>query len=203
MELNTLIAFFSFAFVASATPGPNNVLLTATGASVGVSRGLPVLFGIVSGFAVMIFVLAIGLGKFIVARPDVLEAVRYAGIAFMLWLSWKIASAPVATAETGADRGATTPASGFWSAALFQWVNPKAWLVIASAIASFLQAGEESVRQAMLFAVVFVIAGFLGCLPWLAFGAYIRRWLTAPRASRLFNALMGLILATSLLFIAP
>lgn len=196
-----MLAFAAFAFVASVTPGPNNVLLTATGGAVGVLRGLPVLLGIVIGFALMVFILALGLGEFIVAHPGVLDGLRYAGAAVLLWLSWQIARAPLA--EPSAADGHSLPRgpTGFLGAALFQWVNPKAWIVAASAITSYLSANEATLSQALSFAMVFVAAGAAGCFPWLAFGAGVKRWLTSPGAARTFNVSMGALLAASIVLI--
>lgn len=192
------IAFMVFAFVASVTPGPNNVLLTAAGAQVGVVRGLPGLFGIVSGFGLMIFMLTLGLGTAILDWPGVMAGMRYAGVAMLIWISWQIASAPVGNAleETETSPDSARPI-GFWGGALFQWVNPKGWLVIASAITVYLNPDGGILEQAISFSLVCVLAGLLGCFPWLAGGAVIGRFLKTPGAARIFNIVMAfLLLAT-------
>lgn len=193
------IAFMVFAFVASVTPGPNNVLLTAAGAQVGVVRGLPGLFGIASGFGLMIFVLALGLGTAILDRPDVMMGMRYAGVAMLIWISWKIASAPVGNTqgEAEADLKSARPI-GFWGGALFQWVNPKAWLVVASAIAAYMNPDSGILEQAVSFSLVFMLAGLLGCFPWLAGGAVVGRFLKTQRAARIFNIAMALLLLATI-----
>lgn len=193
------IAFMVFAFVASVTPGPNNVLLTAAGAQVGVVRGLPGLFGIAFGFGLMIFVLALGLGTVILDRPEVTTGMRYAGVAMLVWIAWQIASASVDdTSDQGDTNSKATSPIGFFGGALFQWVNPKAWLVIASAIAAYMNPDSGILEQAISFSLVFMLAGLLGCFPWLAGGAVVGRFLKTPRATRTFNIAMALLLLATI-----
>lgn len=198
MSAEQVYAFVVFAFVAAATPGPSNVMLTATGASVGVVRGLPALAGVGVGMGSMMAVVAFGLGSVVLGSPSVLAAVKWCGAAFLLWLSWKIA-----TADTSGPSGGGRPV-GLFGAALFQWVNPKGWLVSASAAGTYLDAGAgsaftQAVQLGALFAAVAVPASF----PWLAAGVGIRRVLRSPRALRAFNLMMGVVLAGSLvLFLA-
>lgn len=194
-----LAGFAVFALTASATPGPNNVLLTALGASVGMRRGLPALFGIAFGFAVMIFLASMGIGRFIVeAGPGVTAAMRLTGVAILSWLAWQVATAHVEEGDALEDRELPkVPRFGsFLGAAVFQWVNPKAWVVCASAIAAYLDVSREILAQATTFAAAFVIAGLAGCLPWLAAGTLAGRFVRGRRA-RIFNRVMaGLLLAS-------
>jgi threonine/homoserine/homoserine lactone efflux protein len=180
---------------AAGTPGPSNVLLTATGAQVGMLRGLPCLLGVALGMAVMMFIVAFGLGAVILGNPMVLEVVQWSGAAVLGWLAWRVATARRGTAA-GADGGAV----GFLGAAAFQWVNPKSWLVCASAAATFLdpRAGNPLAQSAAL-GLVFFLAVLPSCWPWLAFGAVLQRRLRSERAFRIFNGAMGLLLAGSVI----
>jgi threonine/homoserine/homoserine lactone efflux protein len=188
------VAFFVFSVVAAGTPGPSNALLTATGANVGVLRGLPALLGVGAGMGLMMFVVAFGLGSVILDNPIVLTVVKWCGAAFLCWLAWKIATARRAIADTGG-----TPL-GFFGAAAFQWVNPKSWLICTSAAATFLdQKAGSALGQSTAFALTFVLAAVPSCFPWLAFGAVVQRWLRSDRARRSFNAAMGLLLAASVI----
>ncbi len=195
--LETIVAFASFAFVASVTPGPNNVLLTATGSRVGFRRGLPTLLGITTGFAVMIFVLTMGLGSLVLDNPGVLLVLRVAGVLMLVWLSYQIAFAPV---NVGSGQH-PAKALGFPGAALFQWVNPKAWMVVGSAISAYMIPDHSALRQATTFAAVFFVAGVVGCIPWLAFGSLLQRLLKTERTARLFNYSMGLLLLATIVLI--
>src|SRR4029450_755692 len=108
-------------------------------------------------------------------------ALKWCGAAVLLWLAWKIATAG------GHSSGARRRGVGFFGAAAFQWVNPKSWLVCASAAATFLAAGESAFWQALLLGAVFVAVSMPSCLPWLAFGAVLQRVLRSARAVRIFN----------------
>jgi threonine/homoserine/homoserine lactone efflux protein len=193
MTSEPLVAFALFAVVAAGTPGPSNVLLTATGANVGVWRGLPALLGVSVGMGVMMFVVALGLGSIVVANPMVLRALKWLGAAFLLWLAWKIATA------RGAHAPATARPVGFVGAAAFQWINPKSWLVCVSAVGTYMAAASGSaLAKAAVFGGTFVVASLPCCFVWLAFGAGVQRVLRTERAVRIFNMTMGALLAASL-----
>jgi threonine/homoserine/homoserine lactone efflux protein len=196
MSFEQVLAFCVFAVVTSITPGPNNVMLTATGANVGVRRGLPHLFGVNLGFALMVFVVAAGAGSALLATPSFLQAIRYVGIAVLLWLAWKIAMAG------RAGSGVREPPIGFWEAAAFQWVNPKAWLMCAAVVSGYLhQDGPGALGQAALFAAIFSFLGLPCSMVWLGFGAAMQRLLRTDRALRSFNVGMGLLLAASVVLL--
>ena len=200
MTLEQFIGFSVFAFVACVTPGPNNVLLTAVGGSRGIRRGLPTLMGVVCGFALMLFLVAIGVGRTVLALDHFSGTVRWVGAAFLLWLAWNIASAPVANAEVSDSAVAKwRNAAGLVGAAFFQWVNPKAWLVCVGAISTYLSPGQGLVIQAATFAMVFLVAGFAGSFPWLAFGSFIRRGLRDPGHARAFNIVMAVLLVMAMI----
>lgn len=190
------VAFLLFAVVAAGTPGPSNLLLTATGAAVGVLRGVPCLLGVTIGMGVMMFAVAFGLGSVVLASPTVLRALNWAGAAFLLWLAWRIA-----TARRGATGGAGRPV-GFIGAAAFQWINPKSWLVCASAAGAYLHAGSASAfAQSAALGTLFILASLPCCFVWLAFGATTQRLLRTERARRTFNITMGVLLAASVLLV--
>ena len=197
MTTEQALAFVLFAVVAAVTPGPSNILLTSTGANVGLRRGLPCLFGVAIGMGLMMFVVAFGLGSLVLGSPFVLHAIRWGGVAFLLWLAWKIA-----TASRG-DAAAAGDVVGFWGAAAFQWVNPKSWLVSVSAVGTYLQAGgaASAFVQSTLFGVLFALAALPSCFVWLAFGASAQRILRTERALRAFNAAVAVMLAASIVLI--
>lgn len=190
MSLEQILAFSVFAFVTSITPGPNNIMLTATGANVGIRRGIPHMLGVALGFALMIFLVAAGVGSALTQSPTAMRVLRVVGVVVLLWLAYRIATAG------RAKGGARERPIGFGEAVAFQWVNPKAWLICASAVGSFLQAGA-ALPQAGLFAAVFVVIGTPCMLVWLVFGAVMQRLLRTERALRLFNVAMGVLLAAT------
>src|SRR5262245_43605366 len=194
MTAQQMIAFFLFAVVAAITPGPSNLILASTGAAVGVLRGLPCLLGVAIGMGLMMFLVAFGLGSLVLASPVILQGLKLCGIGFLLWLSWKIATA--SRSEQTGNNGHV----GFWRAAAFQWVNPKSWLVCAGAVGTYLEAQAGSALvQSLAFGLLFVVAALPSCFVWLAFGAAFQRLLNTQRAQRGFSVAMGALLAASIL----
>lgn len=193
MSAERAIGFVLFAIVAAISPGPSNVILTSVGATVGVLRGLPSLCGVALGMGAMIFLVAFGLGSLVLESPVIIEVLKWGGIGFLLWLSWKIATA--SRSEAASDKGRV----GFWQAAAFQWVNPKSWLVCASAVGTYLQSQASAFQQSLAFGLLFVLAALPSCFVWLAFGATVQRLMRTERALRVFNIAMGVLLAGSVL----
>ena len=193
MSAEQAYSFFVFAFVAAVTPGPSNVMLTAAGANAGILRGLPCLLGVDVGMALMLFLIAFGLGSVILGHPGVVAGMKWGGAAFLLWLAWKIASAK------GGATGEARPV-GFLGAAALQWVNPKAWLVSTSAAGTYLQADSGSaLTQGVGLGLLFLAAALPAGFVWLAFGVGMRRVLSSPRRLRVFNVAMGALLAGSVI----
>ena len=196
MTTEQVVAFLLFAIVAAGTPGPSNTMLTAVGAHAGILRGLPSLFGVMIGMGLMMFLVPFGLGSLVLQYPLLLWALKGGGAAFLLWLSWKIATSS-GRVESQPDRNPV----GFLGAAVFQWVNPKSWLVSAAA-GTFLSAEADSaVVQAASLGGLFVLAALPSCFLWLAFGAAVQRVLHCRRRLRIFNITMGALLALSIVLI--
>jgi threonine/homoserine/homoserine lactone efflux protein len=190
------VAFLLFAVVAAITPGPSNIMLTAAGANAGVLKGLPCLFGVATGMGLMMFLVPLGVGGLVLGTPLILKTLNWAGAAFLLWLSWRIATS--ASTDTRPDARAV----GYVEAAVLQWINPKSWLVTASVAGTFLRAEDGSpIVQSAWFAGLFVLAAVPSGFVWLAFGATVQRTLTSPRRLKVFNLAMGALLALSIVLI--
>lgn len=193
MPLELLGAFVLFAFVTSITPGPNNMMLLASGVNFGIRRTIPHMLGISIGFLLLVVAVGLGLHQLFERIPATYTALRYAGGAYLLYLAWKIArsGAPEAKGENAAK-----PMT-FLQAAAFQWVNPKAWVMAVGVIATY-------TPQAGFFAnlvIATVVCGIVN-LPsigiWVTFGTALRRVLHKPWAIRAFNISMALLLVASL-----
>jgi threonine/homoserine/homoserine lactone efflux protein len=142
----------------------------------------------------MLFLVAFGLGSLVLKSPPILQGIKWCGIGFLLWLSWKIA-----TAGRGEDTEERVHV-GFWAAAAFQWVNPKAWLICAGAVGTYFQVEPGgALGQSVSLALLFILAALPSCFVWLAAGAGLKRFLRTERASRIFNVTMGALLAGSIL----
>ena len=188
MAGDTLLQLIVFAVAALFTPGPNNIMLASSGARFGLGRTLPHLFGVTTGFALMLFAIALGLGTVFERSALLREALRWLSAAVMLWIGWKIGTAGRA-GETEAERPFT-----YLEAAAFQWINPKAW-TIAIAVAAGSATGTAPILEAAIVALVFLAVGIASAATWTLAGTAIRRFLSSERRLRLFNAAMGLMVA--------
>jgi threonine/homoserine/homoserine lactone efflux protein len=192
MSIDLFISLVVFAFVTSITPGPNNLMLLASGMNFGLRRSLPHMFGISVGFGLMLIVLGLGAGQLFTAFPVLYTVLRVVSGVYMLWLAWKIAnSGPVGE---GIERAKPMT---FLQAALFQWVNPKAWVMALAAIATY--ASIEALPLSLtIVAVTFGLVNLPSIGAWTLAGVGIRRLLTKPTLLRWFNIGMAVLLVLSL-----
>ena len=191
MTYDLLLALLGFAFVTSVTPGPNNMMLLASGVNFGLRRTVPHMLGISIGHAVMVLLLGLGVAGAIHAAPWAGLALKLASVGYMLWLAWKIAHA----AAPGAGKVVGKPFS-FLQAAGFQWVNPKAWAMALGAVAAYAPGGN--LADVALVAGVFAAVNLPSVTLWAAAGQGIRRWLEGPGRLRAFNWTMAGLLVLSL-----
>ena len=189
----------AFAVSMSATPGPNNTMLTASGATWGFRRTVPHLLGITVGFPVMIVLVALGAGGVLRAQPWLQDALRWIGAAYLLWLAWKIAHARPAVRDDGDGAGAAGRPLGFARAALFQLVNPKAWVIAVGAVVTYTTAtGAALLAQAVTLALMFGVVTLPCCAFWTLTGVGTARLLRTHRALRWFNRALACLLVASL-----
>ncbi len=195
MQFDVFLALAVFANVMAFTPGPNNILLAASGLNFGFARTVPHLIGVDVGFVVLLAVFAAGLGLIFAALPALQLVLKIAGAAYMLWLAWKVASARP-TADGGSGNALGKPMT-FLQAAAFQWVNPKAVVAALSGVAVYMRPGHER-EDFVIVLAVFALATALSTATWAGFGVALRRFLRDPVHARIFNAVMGLLLVASI-----
>jgi len=192
MDEANLAALAAFALVTSITPGPNNMMLMASGANFGVRRTIPHALGVGVGFTLMIILVGVGLMGLFDLFPLLNLVLKLVSVAYLLWLAWKMAHA--AAPETQGSAGGR-PMS-FLQAMLFQWVNPKAWSMALTAIA--LYARDRNLAAVVLVAAVFGIINLPSTSLWALMGQALRRWLSSPARLRTFNWTMASLLVGSL-----
>ncbi len=194
MSPDLFTALVGFAFVSSITPGPNNLMLLASGANFGFRRTVPHMLGISLGHLLMIVLVGLGLIRLFETYPTLHTAMKIASVAYLLYLAWKIANAaPPREGETGG-----TPMT-FLQAAAFQWVNPKAWFMALTAITVY--APETTLWAVVLVAGAFAAVNLPSVSTWTVLGVQMRRILTNPTRLRLFNWTMAALLVGSLVLI--
>ncbi len=187
-----------FALAMSATPGPNNAMAAAAAANFGIRRSLPQMLGVAVGFPLMLVLVALGAAGLLRGAPGLLAALRWVGAAWLGWLAWGIATA-APPAPGVAPQGKTGRPMTLLQAALFQWVNPKAWIIAAGAIATYTGGEGGLAGQALALAALFAVAAIASLLGWAALGAGTARLLRDPAALRWFNRGMAALLVASLI----
>ena len=192
MPYETLSALVVFAFVSSVTPGPNNLMLMASGANFGFARSVPHMLGIAIGFTVMIVAVGAGLVQMFDAWPPSYTVLKVCSVVYMTWLAWKIARA--GPARSGDPQG--TPMT-FMQAAAFQWVNPKAWAMALTALSVY--ATDATLVAFGLVALVFGLVNLPSITLWAVLGQQMARILTNPLRLRVFNWSMAALLMASLI----
>jgi threonine/homoserine/homoserine lactone efflux protein len=192
--MDTLFPYILYAIAMSGTPGPNNIMVMTSGVNFGYRRTLPHIFGINIGFSLMLAIMALGLGSVFLALPWLQIALKILGVAYMLWLAWKIAT----EAGIGDGQSKGQPLS-FVQGAAFQWVNVKAWFMVMGAISVYAPVGLPPWQQALYLGGIMLIVGSPPTHIWTLFGVGIRRFLQNPRALRAFNIAMALLLVLSLI----
>ena len=190
MNIEILTALAAFAFVSSVTPGPNNLMLMASGANFGIRRTIPHFLGVVFGFLLMILLLGLGTVEIFSTWPVAYEVLRVLSIAYLLYLAYKIASA-----KPGQVDDAGSPLSAL-QAALFQWVNPKAWAMAVTALTVY--APSQVMSQVLLVALVCALVNSPSVFVWVVMGSRLRGLLSNPRRLRFFNWSMAALLLASL-----
>ena len=192
MDQTALVALSAFALVSSITPGPNNMMLMASGANFGLRRTIPHALGVGIGFTVMIILVGVGLMGLFDLFPVLNIVLKVVSVAYLLWLAWKIANA-AAPNTGGTARGKPMT---FVQAMLFQWVNPKAWSMALTAIA--LYAPDRNFVAVLLVAVIFGLINLPSTSLWAVMGMSLRGWLSSPARLKAFNWTMAALLVGSL-----
>ncbi len=183
----------TFALVMACTPGPNNIMLAASGVNFGFRRSLPHMAGIVVGFAMLLAACCAGLGLLFAVYPSVHIALKVVGVAYMLWLAWKIANAGQPQGGEGSGGRPLT----FIEAAAFQWINPKGVLAAVGGVALFLRPQSAGMDTALVLAI-FTMATVISVFLWSGFGTLVSGLLRDPRHVRTFNIAMALLLVASI-----
>ncbi|MCZ2720680.1 LysE family translocator [Marinomonas sp. 15G1-11] len=200
MEWTFLLSVALFAFVTSVTPGPNNIMLLASGAQFGFMRTVPHIVGILLGVAMLLVSVLTGLGVMFNTFPILYDILKWLGAAYLLWLSYKITFASVKDDTDKKELAPTTPFS-WWQAALFQFVNPKAWMMTIGCVSTFSMEGDAYIASAIWIVVLFASLGLPAICLWAGLGVSIGRLLTNPKRKRLFNYVMGGATASTLLMV--
>jgi threonine/homoserine/homoserine lactone efflux protein len=192
MQADTFVALFLFALTTSITPGPNNMMLFASGVNFGFIRTLPHMFGIGAGFLSLLIAVGLGLGAVLHSVPLIYTALKFAGGAYLVWIAWKIG-----TSRSLSEGKANAVPMTFLQAAAFQWINPKAWVMAVTAMATY--TSQQGYLASVIFVgIVFAIVNVPSVSTWAGFGSALRQWLSDPVRLKWFNITMAVLLVVSL-----
>ena len=193
MNASLFVSYLLFCVVMTCTPGPNNALVMLSGARVGIRKTLPLVLGIAFGVAVQLFAIGIGLNQVFLALPQLQFILSLIGTAYILWLAWKIASSGPLNIELEQK-----PSMGFLQGALFQWVNPKAWIISISTIATYFALNHHV--SDILYAALILMMVSIPCVGvWAVGGLFLRQYLMKPRFALSFNIMMAIALLVAVL----
>ncbi|MGY5805209.1 LysE family translocator [Rhizobium sp. LEGMi12c] len=192
MALDTFLALLLFAFTTSITPGPNNMMLFASGVNFGFRRTIPHMLGIGVGFLSLLLGVGLGLGAVLHTVPLLYTVLKFAGGAYLVRIAWKIGTSRSLTESEGSAQ----PMS-FISAAAFQWVNPKAWVMAVTAMATYTNE-QLYLVTVLLVGLAFAAVNLPSVSTWAGFGSALRDWLSDPVRLKWFNITMAILLVLSL-----
>ena len=192
--LTLAAAFLPFAIAAGFTPGPNNLMLAASGANFGFRRTLPHLLGIVCGFPLVVLATGLGLGALFQRHQDIHAVMRLVGAAFLLYLAWRIATSDPGAPDTTPGRPLT-----FLEAALFQWVNIKGWVFAIGAITTYTTVGGRVLEELAVILTLSLLVTVGSTTAWTGCGVGLSRFLRrSPAMRRAFNVSMAVLLVLSI-----
>ncbi|HGN0719429.1 TPA: LysE family translocator [Proteus mirabilis] len=192
MTFDIFLSLAIFSFVTSITPGPNNIMLLASGINFGLKRTMPHAIGVSLGFFVMLLAVGIGIGALIKSSPIIYNILKYLGALYLLWLAWKTAISHSVEQNSNRQGSPLT----LLEAALFQWINPKSWMMAISGITLYTSPQYPYISM-LLVAIIFTLINFPCVAIWATFGHSLRELLKNPKILRLFNFIMGGLLALS------
>lgn len=199
MTFDLMLALTAFAFVSSITPGPNNLMLMASGTNFGFLRTIPHMLGVSIGFAVMLLGVGIGLTQVFERFPTSYLALKIVSASYLLYLAWKIATAPTdkAASPTSSEKSTSAKPMTFLQAAAFQWVNPKAWTMGTVAISSYTNP-EQPTASLLTLVGIFAIINVPCIATWTTLGTQMRKVLGTPTRLKAFNVTASILLASTL-----
>lgn len=205
LDLALLLAFANFAFVASITPGPNNFMVMASGAAFGMRATLPHIAGIALGFAVMLSAVVFGLGALLEKAQVIWSVMKWAGVTWLCYLAWQLArpalfwSPPENTSSSESDKARPMT---LIEAALFQWVNPKAWTMAIAATVAYADLASTALQRAVIMSLVFAVIAPLCNGTWLVAGRAVRALLADDVWGRVSLLVMAFMIVLSAVLIA-
>ena len=183
-----------FSFATSMTPGPNNIMLLSSGLTFGYQRTIPHILGVVLGFPFMTICVGLGLGKVFELYPIIFTILKIIGIVYLLWLAWHIANSKPTFKENDKDSKPLT----FLPIILFQWVNPKNWIKIVTAMSVYVTSVEHALTQIIVISIIFFMTVLISANSWAMGGSVLKKFIKSETGIKRFNIIMAILLVLSI-----
>ncbi len=195
-SMTMLISIASFTMATVMTPGPNNIMLLSSGLTFGYKRTIPHILGVMLGFPLMVVCVGLGIGTIFELFPMVFTILKVVGITYLLWMAWKIANSKGSYDTQGSSSGRPFT---FIQAAVFQWVNPKAWIMAITSTASFTTNPDIVLIQILVIAFIYMCSGLISTNSWALGGVFLKKLIKNERSIRIFNITMAVLIVASVL----
>lgn len=193
--LTMILSITSFGFASTMTPGPNNIMLLSSGLTFGYKRTIPHALGVNFGFPLMVICVGSGLGKLFEAFPFIYAILKVVGISYLLWMAWHIAN-PKGSFNTNNTKDKPFT---FLQAALFQWINPKAWVMAVTSTAAFITDHQIASIQVMIISSIYFFCALISTNSWAFGGVVLRRFIQKQRFVQMFNITMAILIVGSII----
>jgi threonine/homoserine/homoserine lactone efflux protein len=190
-----ILSITSFGLASTMTPGPNNIMLLSSGLTFGYKRTIPHALGVNFGFPVMVLCVGLGIGKLFEVFPFIYTALKVVGIGYLLWMAWHIANTKGSLDTNNTKDKPFT----FLQAALFQWINPKAWVMAVTSTAAFITDHQIAYIQVMIISCIYFFCAILSTNSWAVGGVMLRRFIQKKRFVQIFNITMAILIVGSIL----
>ncbi len=194
--LTMLLSIATFTFSTVMTPGPNNIMLLSSGLTFGYKKTIPHMVGIVFGFPFMVVLVGFGMGVVFKQFPFIFTILKMVGILYLFWMAYKIATN---TSGYDIDKDKESKPFTFMQSAVFQWVNPKAWIMAITAISVFVTSSDNNLFQVLTIALIYLLSGIISTNSWALGGVMLKKVIKDKIAIQIFNITMAILLIISVL----
>jgi len=191
-----ILSIATFTLSTSISPGPNNIMLLSSGLTFGYKKTIPHMTGVFFGFPLMVLIVGLGMGALFEKFPLVLSVLKFVGILYLFWMAYKIANN---TSSYDVEENSESKPFSFMQAAMFQWVNPKAWIMAITSISVFVTSNEHGLSQIIIISIIYFLSGCVSCNTWAFGGTILKKFIKSEKSVQRLNILMAILLVASVL----
>ena len=194
--LAMILSIATFTLSTSISPGPNNIMLLSSGLTFGYKRTIPHMAGVFLGFPLMVLIVGLGMGALFEKFPLALTILKFIGILYLFWMAYKIANN---SSSYEVDENSESKPFSFMQAAMFQWVNPKAWIMAITSISIFVTSNEHGLTQIIIISLIYFLSGCVSCNTWAFGGTVLKKFIKSEKSVQRLNIAMAILLVASVL----